>query len=277
MKSIAACCGMAALACALAGPAAAQQIVSTGESFLEARLMIGKQRPDGTREAGLEFVMRDGWKTYWRSPGESGVPPQLDWRASSNLAGVEVAWPRPSVFESFGYTTLGYGGRVVLPLVLVPEEAGRPIRLALNGMLGVCREICVFEEVDLGAEIAPDGPAPDRVAIGIAWLTVPPSGDEAGVSFSACRVAGAGEARRFEAALSLPAGTPEPMVVLEGPDGSWFEDTTVTPAPSGDRGAWRVEATMMVPEAAWLDRSAITTTVLAGPLAAEISGCAPTG
>ncbi|MEL6198485.1 MAG: protein-disulfide reductase DsbD domain-containing protein [Pseudomonadota bacterium] len=269
------CVAMATLALAVhAAPADAQQRVSTGQSFVAADLVVGKRHADGRREAGLVLDVRPGWKTYWRTPGEAGVPPHLDWSASRNVERVDIAWPQPTLFESFGYLTLGYGGRVVLPLMLTPSEADGPLTLALDGTLGVCKDICVFEQLDLSADIPAVGDGPAAATIGIARLSVPLSAQEAGIEMEACSIAGAGAERAFTARLTLPEATQDPFIVLEAPGGAWFERTSV--AVSG--GAADVTATLRLPEeGGWVDRSSIVATVLAGPMTAEIKGCTPTG
>ena len=99
-----------ALSAAAAAPGigAAQSVVSTGQSFVSGRIIPGSRQDDGSRLAGLRLTLARGWKTYWRSPGEAGVPPSFDWSRSENVAGVEVLWPRPKFFDSFGLTTIGY-------------------------------------------------------------------------------------------------------------------------------------------------------------------------
>lgn len=251
--------------------ALAQASVSTGGSYLEARLIVGAARDGGTRDAGLVLRVTPGWKTYWRRPGEAGLAPVLDWSASANLAEVAVAWPRPIAFESFGATVLGYEGEVVLPLTLTPERPGAPIALALDASIGVCREICLLEEAALSREIAPDAPGRDAAVIDIARYTVPGSGETTGVSLDACRIEGAGEVRRLGATLALPPGAAEPTVVLEGPPGTRVEAPRLT---REGEGRYALDAELRVEDGAWVDRSALVTTVFAGPVAAEIAGCA---
>ncbi|MEL7346590.1 MAG: protein-disulfide reductase DsbD domain-containing protein [Pseudomonadota bacterium] len=267
----------ASLVAALAlsgGEASAQARVSTGGSFVKASLLVGEAHADGTRDAGLMLEVKPGWKTYWRNPGEAGVPPRLDWSASRNLADLRIEWPQPTLFESFGYLTLGYGGRVILPITLTAQDPGAPIDLALNGMLGVCKDICVFEEIDLETQIVPGADGPDAPRIGIARLSVPMSGEEAGISLGGCRIAGAGYDRSFSATLTLPDGAAAPFVVLEGPEGAWFRHTAVASGPDGTT----VTSKLKLEEAgAWIDRAGISATVLYGGMAAEVHGCTPTG
>ena len=69
-----------------------------------------------TLPLGLEFRMAPGWKIYWRSPGDAGFPPTIDWSRSTNLAAVAIDWPVPQRYEIFGLTTYVYQDSVILPL-----------------------------------------------------------------------------------------------------------------------------------------------------------------
>jgi len=79
---------------------------------------------------GLEFDLAPGWKIYWRTPGDAGLPPVPDWSKSDNVADVVMHWPVPERFEIFDIGTLGYGGEIIFPLTVTPEIPGAPIRLA---------------------------------------------------------------------------------------------------------------------------------------------------
>ncbi|MEP1030151.1 MAG: protein-disulfide reductase DsbD domain-containing protein, partial [Alphaproteobacteria bacterium] len=57
---------------------------------------------------GLEFHMQPGWKIYWRSPGDAGIPPRPNWDGSDNLASAKILWPAPERFSVLGLETLGY-------------------------------------------------------------------------------------------------------------------------------------------------------------------------
>ena len=76
--------------------------------------------------AGLHFRLEDGWKIYWRSPGDAGFPPHLDWTASGNLAFARLAWPAPQRFSILGFESMGYKDEVVLPITATLGERGRP-------------------------------------------------------------------------------------------------------------------------------------------------------
>ena len=109
-------------------------------------------------QLGLQFKIKPGWKIYWRSPGDAGLPPTVDWAGSDNLAGADFAWPAPHRFSYSGLETAGYEGEVVLP---IQAKLAQPARaLALRGKLDylICSEICVPRHADLALTL-PEGPA----------------------------------------------------------------------------------------------------------------------
>lgn len=113
---------------------------------------------DGRVLLGLQFRIREGWKTYWRFAGESGSPPIFDWQKSRNLKTVAVKWPAPVRFNAFGYDSFGYAGMFVLPVEAVRERAGQAMSVRLQIFYQVCENICLPVEADLALTI-PDGAA----------------------------------------------------------------------------------------------------------------------
>lgn len=113
-----------------------------------------------TVEAGLKISLPEGWYTYWRMPGDSGLAPQFDWVGKENIESIDVLWPLPKRFEtaglhSFGY---GYGGDVYLPLDIKVVEAGKPVLADLKLEMMICKEICIPENHTVSLRI-PEGPA----------------------------------------------------------------------------------------------------------------------
>jgi suppressor for copper-sensitivity B len=94
-------------------------------------------------ELGLEFRLAPHWKIYWRSPGDAGFPPRLDWAGSANLADATTRWPVPQRFSVSGLETLGYTDEVVLPITARLERPGEPVDLRLALSYLTCAEICV--------------------------------------------------------------------------------------------------------------------------------------
>lgn len=137
-----------------------------------------------TLSAGLDLTLEEGWKTYWRSPGEVGIPPQVDWSGSQNVAGVELLWPAPERFTAFGIENFGYHDTVVFPLRITLERAGEPVDLTANVKLLICSEVCVPEVFDLTLSL-PSGSAIDTVSasrISTYLSRVPAEGDQIGVT-----------------------------------------------------------------------------------------------
>lgn len=113
---------------------------------------------DGAWNAGLAITLEDGWKTYWRMPGESGVPPQFDWSGSTNLMSVTIGWPAPRRFSDAAGETIGYKDKVVFPLRIEPRDRSKPVRLELMLFYAVCKDICIPAEAKLALDQA--SPAP---------------------------------------------------------------------------------------------------------------------
>ncbi len=111
--------------------------------------------------AGLHFRLAKGWYTYWRSPGMYGIPLQVDWTGSRNVATVRVLWPEPSLIELSGYEIVGYRNRVILPLVLHPARGDEPVHIVAQVVFGVCREVCIPVTYDLVEQLTPANSKPD--------------------------------------------------------------------------------------------------------------------
>ena len=105
--------------------------------------------------AGVQIQMSKGWKTYWRSPGESGVPPSFDWSGSSNLKNISIQWPAPKKYKDEYSTSIGYKREVILPLKITAKDASKPVKMKLRFGYGICSDICVPVEKHLKLTISP--------------------------------------------------------------------------------------------------------------------------
>ena len=97
---------------------------------------------------GWQVELQEGWKTYWRTPGEAGLPPRFDWTGSLNIAEVRPLYPLPERFEIFGIQTYGYEDEVILPILIKPQIAGAPVTIRLSLDYMVCLDICIPYEAD---------------------------------------------------------------------------------------------------------------------------------
>lgn len=201
---------------ALAGVARADDNAVRGVDAL--RLIAPYQLDDGTTMAGVDMVLAPDWHTYWRQPGDSGIAPNFDWSASSNVADVTVLWPAPQRFDLPDDRTVGYADRIVWPLHVTPLDPTKPIILRLSMHYGVCKEICVPGRAELSA--AKRASDDDRALIEsfVARLPRALSSDES-VSVAIIDT-------QFIVTLSGVPGTLG--LIIEGPKSVWFDAPKVT-------------------------------------------------
>jgi DsbC/DsbD-like thiol-disulfide interchange protein len=116
------------------------------------RLLAGS-RSGAVLLGGISIQLQPGWHTYWRTPGDSGVPPHFDFSKSDNVEAVTVMWPAPIKFDDgAGGTALGYKQQVTLPLRIVPKSADKPVTLRADINYAVCDKLCI--PVEASAELA---------------------------------------------------------------------------------------------------------------------------
>ena len=138
---------------------------------------------------GLEFQLAPHWKIYWRSPGDAGYPPHLDWAGSENLRSADIAWPAPARFSVLGLETVGYSGAVVLPITVDLAQQGAPLHLRAKLDYLTCRDICIPYTAKLALDL-PAGAASDGAGAGFAPLIaqyqalVPGDGTTAGITLA---------------------------------------------------------------------------------------------
>lgn len=193
--------------------AAAEQTATPWSGFEEApvRLLSG-QTASGDQDVlhfGLQIDIRDGWKTYWRYPGEAGAPPRLNWSGSDNVKSITVDWPAPHRFAAFGFDNFGYDDNVILPITLTPRTAGAPVKLALKLDYLVCSDICVPGEAQLDLSLPSGAAASSMHAAAIETFRdrVPKSGDASPFKLSAPEIEGEPGAE----SMSLTVRTEDPM------------------------------------------------------------------
>ena len=142
--------------------AAASQSAWQGESDIVRVRMVSAVAATGNLDQlplGLEFEIAAGWKIYWRTPGEAGLPPSLD-LGNSPTMGLDAAirWPMPKRFDVFGFDNFGYEQHVILPFDVDGHVAGAAVQIAGQIEALACSDICVPVEAKLELAL-PDGPA----------------------------------------------------------------------------------------------------------------------
>ncbi|MEM8775573.1 MAG: protein-disulfide reductase DsbD domain-containing protein [Pseudomonadota bacterium] len=254
-----------------AAPAPLQAQNFNVDEIVQARVLTGWRSSNGSHIAGLQLVLGEGWKTYWRAPGEAGIPTQFNWSGSRNLAGVTVEWPTPKAIPQGHFLTIGYDQAVVLPLRVAPRDAGKSIRLAGEVLLGVCRDVCIPVTVSVAQDLPYSAKKRDpKIAAAIA--DKPYSAAEAGVRKVACRLSPVEGGIKLRTEITMPSvGGYEAVVVEAANPNLW-----VAQPRSRRLGSKLVAYTTMhhVDDVAFaVNRSELRITVVGEKIAVDIKGC----
>jgi suppressor for copper-sensitivity B len=144
-----------------------------------------------TLDAGLEFRFAKGWHGYWRTPGDAGIPPMVDWSGSDNIARDEIAWPAPSRLVIEDLQNSVYANHVVLPVKLFLQRAGAAVQIKASIAYAACSDICVpyQAELTLPVPLGAGGTSAEAALIDAARATVPGTPAAAGIEVVGTRVA----------------------------------------------------------------------------------------
>lgn len=144
----------------------------------------GKPDEVGRLKGMLEIDLLPGWKTYWRDPGDAGVPPQIDVSASENIASAEFAFPSPERHDDGSFKWAGYDEPVALPIIFTLKSPADAALIEADVFLGVCETICIPAQTRLSLDPASDPDNPEEAAaVAAAFAALPaPAKPEFGVS-----------------------------------------------------------------------------------------------
>ncbi|MGV8952040.1 MAG: protein-disulfide reductase DsbD domain-containing protein [Cypionkella sp.] len=254
------------IALTLATPALATQ----QDEVISADLLEGWQMQNGHYMAAIALDLAPKWKTYWRSPGDAGIPPLFDWSGSKNVKSVRVLWPSPTVFHTNGMQTIGYHDAVVLPIEVVAQDASKPVSLKARVDLGVCKDICMPAEVVISGALTAPGQPDARIRD--AMRALPITAKAAGLGKIACKVAPIKDGMRLTADMALGVQGADETVVFEARNPAiWVSEAQA--ARKG--GVLSATADFVASNGApfALDRSGVTVTVLHQGGSVEIAGC----
>lgn len=238
----------------------------------EIEVLPGWREDGGHHMAALRITLAQGWKTYWRAPGEAGIPPMFDWAGSDNLAEVRFHWPVPEVMRTNGMTTLVYSDEVVIPMEVVPLDAALPVGLVAELRMGVCQDICVPFDTAFASLLPVDGSDDDRIRQALAQQ--PDNPREAGLTAARCTVAPIADGMRVTATLAVPRIGDDEHVVIEPASPTTWASEAIT----GRKAGVLTASVDLVPADAKpfdLDTRGLRLTVLADGRAVDIRGCDP--
>ncbi len=208
---------------------------------------------DGTVRLGLQFKLKDGWKIYWRRPGDAGFPPRLEWFESENFAEADFAWPAPVRFQVLGFQTMGYAKEVVFPITVRLADPKQPLKARVRLDYLTCDEVCIPYFAQLALDIPPRGGQTTEHAATIEAFRarVPGDGSADGISIDRVETAGPfrrvdGTARngavRVQASSTIPFAHPD--VFIEGPDLAFFGAPEVRYSQGGKHATLSVPVTL---------------------------------
>jgi DsbC/DsbD-like thiol-disulfide interchange protein len=250
--------------------AAQPAFANPDEAVLDAALLEGWTTDTGTRMAAFSVTLGPGWKTYWRSPGDAGIPPLFDWSASENLASVRYHWTTPEVFRTAGYLTIGYHDGMMLPVEVTAVDPTLPVTLRATVEMGVCSDICIPATVAVDTVLTATGV--NNPAIKAALRQQPQAAGAAGLGWVRCAVDPTAEGLRLTATIMLPRQGRDETVVFESGIASVWSSEAAT-SRSGD--VLTAVADLVAPSGGpfALDRSGVVLTVIGDGQAVEIRGC----
>ena len=204
------------------------------------RLLAGSAGEPARRLAFVEIEMPDGWKTYWRNPGDAGgLPPAFDWGKSENLAAANVLYPAPHRLSDRSGDTIGYKARVIFPVEVTATDPGQPIALAVRVAYGICKDICVPVEAELALEV-PAGTLDAAPPAAVTALEAVPRGEgerrPTDPELTRAAVRRDGAVPRLVLETAFPGDASDADVFLYAPDGLYVP----MPARTADLGGGKL-------------------------------------
>ncbi len=205
------------------------------ENHAAMRLIAGSAKPDAsTLPAGIEIKLEAGWHTYWRYPGDSGLPPRFDFSGSQNLATARVSWPAPNLYTDATGNSLGYKDHVIFPLTVTPKQPDKPVTLRVKVDYAICEKLCVPARGQAELTLAA-GTSANQAALAAAEAQVPRPVAPAELGLTVERASTEGKPAAV-VDIAAPQGKPVNLFV-EGPNGEWALPVPkeVSGAPAGKR------------------------------------------
>jgi DsbC/DsbD-like thiol-disulfide interchange protein len=196
-----------------------------GDARSAVRLIAGdtKSVRDAPLRAGIEIRLAPGWKTYWRYPGDSGVPPRFDFGGSTNVEQVTVLWPTPHRFADGSGQSIGYAGGVVLPLQVQAKDSTKPVTVRLKVEYAICEKLCVPAEASAELPLAAPANSSTNETLAAAEARVPKPatvGEDGPLAVRSVHEEPGARFTRVIVDVAAPEGEPVDLFA-EGPSPEW--------------------------------------------------------
>jgi DsbC/DsbD-like thiol-disulfide interchange protein len=223
-----------------------------------------------TLRAGLDIKLAPGWKTYWRYPGDSGVPPRFDFSASGNVKDVQVLWPAPERMADGAGQSIGYHDRVIMPLRVTPIDPAQPVLLSLKLDYAVCEKLCLPVQAAAKLALTPEASSQDA-ELKQAEARVPQPiklGATGPVAIKAVHREDGGERPRIVVDVAV-AKDAKADLFAEGPTVAWalpLPEPKGSPAPGLKRFSFELDG---LPAGATAKGAELTLTLVTGAKAVE--------
>jgi len=187
---------------------------------------------------GIQVKLHPGWKTYWRSPGVSGLPPMVNLSKSSNLLTSVFHWPLPSRFLYYDTDVVGYRQEIIFPIDLLLEHVGQPLYLRALVEILVCDDVCIPHVMNLTLDL-PSGLAKSTNYTNLISryrAQVPGDGKNSGITFEGASYSGSLHNPTLEVKFSSFSSLVNPDILVEGakqhqyskPSFTFYDDRKLT-------------------------------------------------
>lgn len=209
------------LTLALTSPGAAHASATDWVEVLGGRVRLvtaGAPNAEGELQGALDVELEPGWKTYWRDPGDTGVPPQLDLTKSRNVVAGELQFPPPQRIDDGFSVWSGYKHPVAFPITFKLQKSGQPAEIEADVFLGICETICIPVQAafKLDPLSAPDDPDDASfVSAAYAALPAPASPDFGAVALSS-------NDKELLVMATLPGSSDSAELFIAGENGYMF-------------------------------------------------------
>ncbi|MEM1237767.1 MAG: protein-disulfide reductase DsbD domain-containing protein [Pseudomonadota bacterium] len=251
-----------------AAPALSQGLLDA--DVIKVEVMPGWRENGMGHIAALRMTLEPGWKTYWRAPGDAGIPPMFNWSGSQNVQSVTPHFPVPEIFNQNGMRSIGYQDEVIIPLHITRRDANEPIELNAELEIGVCEEICIPAMVSFTATLPMQGASNGDISAALA--DAPMTEAEARVGEVTCQISPLDDGLALTLEVDMPPiGDTEEAAIETADPAVWVAEPSVTRNGNTLRAETQLVRYGDGPFA--LDRSGVRMTVFGADEAVDILGC----